>query len=150
MIEASPGSWPSGGPTWGTRSSPTKDAIQTLVGQLEEEPEGSWVALQGIGAIEPEVRVRDHRQPGPGSPGGPGLDLVPPPARPSPATPSTRDAALDALASGPTKGHDDAHLAGPGPSWPTTTPDAEVRDRANQLLGRFLGRRSPAASSPRP
>ena len=33
------------------------DALETLVGQLEEEPEGSWVALQGLGAVEPEVRA---------------------------------------------------------------------------------------------
>lgn len=34
-----------------------EDALETLVGQLEEEPEGSWVALQGLGAVEPEVRA---------------------------------------------------------------------------------------------
>src|SRR6202034_4319433 len=33
------------------------DALETLVSQLEEEPEGSWVALQGLGAVEPEVRA---------------------------------------------------------------------------------------------
>ena len=33
-----------------------EDASESLAEQLEEEPEGSWVALEGLGAIEPETR----------------------------------------------------------------------------------------------
>jgi hypothetical protein len=33
-----------------------EDAIGQLVEQIEGEPEGVWLALQGLGAVEPEVR----------------------------------------------------------------------------------------------
>ena len=32
-------------------------SLETLAEQLEEDPEGSWVALQGLSAVEPEVRA---------------------------------------------------------------------------------------------
>ena len=32
-------------------------SLDDLARQLEEEPDGSWLALQGLGAVEPEVRA---------------------------------------------------------------------------------------------
>ncbi len=94
-----------------------EDALETLVGQLEEEPEGSWVALQGLGAVEPEVRAEII-----GGlakfPTGPGLvnflRLLT-----FAHDPTTRAAALDALAGRAEL--DDEHRS-PGPRSPTTIP----------------------------
>ena len=106
------------------------DALDTLVEQLEEEPEGSWVALQGLGAVEPEVRAQiigglaDF-------PTGPGLiaflRLLT-----FAIDPTTRSAALGALA-GPAELDDEHRFA-----WAEIAhdhPDPEVRDRAIRLLG---------------
>lgn len=105
------------------------DPLETLVAQLEEEPEGSWVALQGIGAVEPEVRAEiiaglaDF-------PTGPGLvaflRLLA-----FAHDPTTRRAALDALLAGP---DDDSYRR----AWAEIGhdhPDPEVRDRALARIG---------------
>ena len=47
-------------------------ASDSLAAQLEEEPEGSWVALEGLGSIEPETR-REIIASLAESPSGPGL-----------------------------------------------------------------------------
>ena len=107
------------------------DALETLVGQLEEESEGSWVALQGLGAVEPEVRAEILEGLG-RSPTGPGLvsflrflsfahDQT------------TRLAALDALASD--ANDDDLTRRMAWASIAHDHPDAEVRDRARRHLG---------------
>ena len=106
-------------------------ALETLVGQLEEEPEGSWVALQGLGAVEPEVRaeiIGGLEK----APSGPGLvnflRLLG-----FAHDPTTRAAALDALAGGVTA-FDDEHLN----AWAGIAhdhPEPGVRDRATHLLG---------------
>jgi hypothetical protein len=107
-----------------------EDALETLVAQLEEEPEGSWVALQGLGAIEPEVRspiIEGLAN----APTGPGLvsflRLLS-----FAHEPTTRLAALDALAS--RAGFDDEHRL----AWAEIAhdhPDPLVRQRALRLLG---------------
>lgn len=104
-------------------------ALGTLVGQLEEEPEGSWVALQGIGAVEPEVRAEiiaglaDF-------PTGPGLvaflRLLA-----FAHDPTTRDAALDALDARP----DDAEHRAARAEIAHDHPDPKVRERARGRLG---------------
>ena len=48
------------------------EASDSLAAQLEEEPAGSWVALEGLGAIEPATR-REIIASLAGSPTGPGL-----------------------------------------------------------------------------
>jgi hypothetical protein len=105
------------------------EALETLVEQLEEEPEGSWVALQGLGAVEPEVRgaiLEGLAE----FPSGPGLisflrllcfahD------------PTTRNAALEALSG--RADFDDEHRF----AWGEIAhdhPDPKVRDRAIRLL----------------
>ena len=127
------------------------DALETLVGQLEEEPEGSWVALQGLGAVEPEVRSEIIAGLA-GFPSGPGLiaflRLLT-----FAHDPTTRAAALDALAG--RAEFDDEHRF----AWAEIAhdhPDPDVRDRASHLLepdpGRSiaeaLGR--PERANPRP
>ena len=112
-----------------------EDALGTLVGQLEEEPEGSWVALQALGAVEPEVRagiiegLADF-------PSGPGLvnflRLLA-----FSHDPTTRDAALGALAE--RADLDDEHRL----AWAEIAhdhSDPAVRDRAIRLLGPDPGR----------
>ena len=108
-----------------------EDALETLVGQLEEEPEGSWVALQGLGAVEPEVRAEIIEGLA-NAPSGPGLvnflRLLS-----FAHDPTTRAASLDALA-GSATAFDDEHLA----AWAEIAhdhPDPDVRDRATHLLG---------------
>ncbi len=105
------------------------EALETLVEQLEEEPEGSWVALQGLGAVEPEVRgeilagLAEF-------PSGSGLisflRLLS-----FAHDPTTRDAALEALAS--RADFDDEHRF----AWGEIAhdhPDPKVRERAIRLL----------------
>jgi hypothetical protein len=106
------------------------DGLDTLVEQLEEEPEGSWVALQGLGAVEPEVRAEIIGGLA-GFPTGPGLvaflRLLA-----FAHDPTTRDAALDALA-GRAELDDEHRFA-----WAEIAhdhPDPAVRDRARRLLG---------------
>ncbi len=48
------------------------DASDSLAAQLEEEPEGSWVALEGLGAIDPTTR-REIIASLADAPAGPGL-----------------------------------------------------------------------------
>jgi hypothetical protein len=105
------------------------EALETLVEQLEEEPEGSWVALQGIGAVEPEVRAAILEGLAE-FPSGPGLisflRLLS-----FAHDPTTRDAALDAL-SGRADFDDDHRYA-----WGSIAhdhPEKKVRERASQLL----------------
>jgi hypothetical protein len=107
-----------------------EDALETLVGQLEEEPEGSWVALQGLGAIEPEVRAEIIAGLA-RFPTGPGLVSV---LRllTFAHDPTTRFAALDALAG--RADLDEEHRF----AWAEIAhdhPDPDVRDRATHLLG---------------
>ncbi len=106
------------------------DGIETLVEQLEEEPEGSWVALQAIGAVEPAVRSEIIAGLA-NFPTGPGLiaflRLLA-----FAHDPTTRDAALDAL-SGRADLDDEHRLA-----WAEIAhdhPDPNVRDRAVRILG---------------
>jgi len=106
------------------------DALATLVEQLEEEPEGSWVALQGIGAVEPEVRAEivaglaDF-------PTGPGLvaflRLLA-----FAHEPTTRQSALDALAA---RADDEPEHRAAWASIALDHPDAGIRDRAFRRLG---------------
>jgi hypothetical protein len=112
-----------------------EDALETLVGQLEEEPEGSWVALQGLGAVEPEVRAGIIEGLA-AFPTGPGLvsflRLLA-----FAHDPTTRLAALDALAE--RADLDDEHRF----AWAEIAhdhPDPLVRDRAARLLGPDPGR----------
>ena len=49
-----------------------EDASDSLAAQLEEEPDGSWVALEGLGAIEPGTR-REIIASLADAPAGPGL-----------------------------------------------------------------------------
>ncbi len=105
------------------------EALETLVEQLEEEPNGSWVALQGLGAVEPEVRA-EILEGLADFPSGPGLisflrllsfahDRL------------TRDAALDALSG--RADFDDEHRY----AWGEIAhdhPDPKVRERAIRLL----------------
>ncbi len=107
-----------------------EDALETLVSQLEEEPEGSWVALQGLGAVEPEVRAQIIEGLG-RFPSGPGLvnflRLLT-----FAHDPTTRLAALDALAG--RADLDDEHRF----AWAEIAhdhPDPDVRGRAIHLLG---------------
>ncbi len=71
------------------------DALESLVAQLEEEPEGSWVASKGSGRSSPRPAPRSSpawrmSRPGPAWWRSSG-------SWPSPTTDSTRRAALDAL-----------------------------------------------------
>ena len=126
------------------------DALDMLVGQLEEEPEGSWVALQGLGAVEPEVRSEIIAGLA-GFPSGPGLVAflrLLTFAR----DPTTRAAALDALAGGATA-FDDEHIQ----AWAEIAhdhPDPDVRDRAIHLLGpdadRLISEALESPDRPRP
>ena len=107
-----------------------EDTLATLVGQLEQEPEGSWVALQGIGAVEPEVRAEILGGLA-GFPTSPGLvqflRLLA-----FAHDPTTRGAALDAL-SGRADLDDEHRLA-----WAEIAhdhPDPKVQERAIRLLG---------------
>jgi hypothetical protein len=105
------------------------EALETLVEQLEEEPEGSWVALQGIGAVEPEVRAAILEGLAE-FPSGPGLisflRLLS-----FAHDPTTRDAALDALSG--RADFDDEHRFAWG-SIAHDHPDKKVRERAIRLL----------------
>jgi len=106
------------------------DALATLVEQLEEEPEGSWVALQGLGAVEPEVRAEILGGLG-DFPSGPGLvaflRLLA-----FAHDPTTRVSALSALAS---RADDDALHRAAWASIALDHPEAGVRDRAYRRLG---------------
>jgi hypothetical protein len=105
------------------------DSLGTLVEQLEEEPEGSWVALQGLGSVEPEVRAEiieglaDF-------PTGPGLvaflRLLA-----FAHDPETRRAALEALA-----GRDDPEHRSAWGGIAHDHPIAEVRELARRRLGK--------------
>ncbi len=106
------------------------DGLETLVEQLEEEPEGSWVALQGIGAVEPEVRSEIIAGLA-NFPTGPGLiaflRLLS-----FAYEPTTRAAALNAL-SGRADLDDEHRFA-----WAEIAhdhPDPDVRERALRILG---------------
>ena len=107
-----------------------EDELETLVQQLEEEPEGSWVALQGIGAVEPDVRSEIIAGLA-NFPSGPGLIAflrLLAFAR----EPTTRLAALNALSD--RADLDDGHRF----AWAEIAhdhPDPDVRDRAARILG---------------
>ena len=105
------------------------DALEALAAQLEEEPEGSWVALQGIGAVEPEVRVEiiaglAESADGPGLVAFLRLLAF---AHDGP----TRLAAIDALAGRAT---DDADHRAAWASIARDHPDLEIRARARRRL----------------
>ncbi len=107
----------------------SEDPLGTLAAQLEEDPDGSWVALQGIGAVEPEVRAEIIA----------GLaDLATGPGLVSflrvlghAHDPTTRRAAINALIGG----HDDDEHRMAWAELARDHPDASVRDRSAQRLG---------------
>ena len=106
------------------------ESLEVLAAQLEEEPDGSWVALQGLGAIEPEVRAEIIAGLAE-LPGGPGLVAF---LRMLAFAhdPATRWAALDALDERP---KDDPAVVDAWRSIVGTHPDPGVVDRAEAWLG---------------
>ncbi|WP_435006230.1 HEAT repeat domain-containing protein [Tundrisphaera lichenicola] len=104
------------------------DALGMLVHQLEEEPEGSWVALQGLGSVEPEVRasiiegLADY-------PTGPGVVAFLRILTFS-HEPSMRQSACRTLVA-----RDDAEHRTAWAEIAHDHPDPEIRDRARRLLG---------------
>ena len=105
------------------------DASDTLAAQLEEEPDGSWVALEGLGAIDPATR-REIIASLADAPAGPGLVAflrILTHAHDD----STRAAALDALFD-PRRDDPDHRQA-----WADVAADhfdPRVRDRARRRL----------------
>ncbi|WP_435016873.1 hypothetical protein TA3x_004454 [Tundrisphaera sp. TA3] len=109
-------------------------SLEDLSDHLDDEPEGSWVALQALGAVEPEVAeeivagLAD-------APGGPGLVsflriLA------FAHEPRIRHAAISALAARPDD--DDDHRA----AWAEIAhdhPDPSIRERAARRLGPDAG-----------
>jgi hypothetical protein len=122
-------------------------SLDQLAEQLEEDPEGTWLALQGLAAIEPEIRpeiVAGLAR----APMGPGLigflRLLG-----FAHDPATRTAALDALASG---SRDDPELVAAWASIAADHPLADVSARARAWLGDRAGSAlaTQARSEPRP
>ncbi len=108
--------------------------LDQLADQLEGDPEGTWLALQGLGAVEPDVRpqiVAGLAR----APLGPGLieflRLLS-----FAHDPATRAAALDAL---DRPGGDDADLIAAWASIAAEHPVAEVSARARAWLGDRAG-----------
>jgi len=102
-------------------------SVDQLVEQLEDDPDGVWLALQGLAAVEPDVRAEIVAGlVSEGGPYGPGLTeflrLLA-----YAHDPATRAAALDAL----------ADVASPG-AWADLAlhhPDPDVSAEARQRLG---------------
>jgi hypothetical protein len=114
-------------------------SLELLVAQIEADPDDAWVALQGLGAVEPEIRAQIVAELG-RQPLGPGLIAF---LRilAFAHEPGTRSAALAALTAGP--------VAEPllGAAWVEIAadhPDPDVVARAHRWLG---GR---GDSAPRP
>lgn len=104
-------------------------SLEQLAEQLEGDPEGTWLALQGLGAVEPEIRPQIIEGLAQGSI-GPGLAeflrlLC------FAHDPPTRAAALDAL-SRPAETHE--HLVAVWESIAADHPDTEVVARAQGWL----------------
>ena len=119
-------------------------SLEDLAAQLEDEPDGSWVALQGLGAVEPEVRAEiiaglaDLE-------GGPGLveflRLLT-----FAHDPATRWAALDALDERP---QEDSAVVDAWRSIALAHPDRGVVERASRRLEGFgVGDFLPALRDP--
>jgi hypothetical protein len=109
-------------------------SLETLAAQLEEEPDGSWVALQGLSAVEPEVRAEIIAGLA-DLPGGPGLvsflRLLA-----FAHDPTTRWAALDALDDRP---DDDPGVRDAWRAIAETHPHPGVVERAREKLGDDVG-----------
>ena len=104
-------------------------SLEQLAEQLEGDPEGTWLALQGLGAVEPEIRpqIIEGLALGPIGPGlAEFLRLLC-----FAHDPPTRAAALDAL-SQPSENHE--HLVAVWESLAADHPDAEVVARAEDWL----------------
>ena len=104
-------------------------SLEQLAEQLEGDPEGTWLALQGLGAVEPEIRpqIIEGLALGPIGPGlAEFLRLLC-----FAHDPPTRAAALDAL-SQPGENHE--HLVAVWESIAADHPDAEVVARAEDWL----------------
>ena len=125
-------------------------SLEQLAEQLEREPGEAWLALQGLGAVEPEVRAEIVTGLA-DVPLGPGVVnflrlLV------YAHDPATRAAALDALEGGR---RDDPVLTLAWSSIAETPPAPEVAERARRWLGSSTalavaaGGRGPAQTSPR-
>src|SRR5207248_1104321 len=110
-------------------------SLDQLAAQIENDPEGLWLALQGLSAIEPEIRAQII--------GGlaqvveaPGPNLIEFLRLLNYAhEPATRAAALDALAGVPLD-DDDPKLVAAWASLAADPPDPEVSERARRWLGR--------------
>ncbi|WP_406693687.1 hypothetical protein V5E97_21890 [Singulisphaera sp. Ch08] len=104
-------------------------SLEQLAEQLEGDPEGTWLALQGLGAVEPEIRpqIIEGLAQGPIGPGlAEFLRLLC-----FAHDPPTRAAALEAL-SQPSETHE--HLVAVWESIAADHPDAEVVARAKDWL----------------
>lgn len=106
------------------------ESLDELAEQIEGDSEGRWLALQGLGAVEPEIRPQIIE----------GLARVP--IGPGLAEflrllcfahdPATRAAALDSLAQ---RDKDDPHAAAAWAALAADHPDPEVVARARKWLG---------------
>ncbi len=119
-------------------------SFEELAVQIEEEPDGSWLALQGLGAVEPEVRAEIIAGLGDQG-GGPGLveflRLLA-----FAHDPATRWAALDALEE---QSSDDPAVVAAWRSIARAHPDPGVAERASdQFEGRPGGASVPALREP--
>ena len=109
-------------------------SLEMLAEQLEDEPEGSWVALQGLGAVEPEVRAEIIAGLARG-PLGPGLISFLRLLAFS-QDPATRAAALQGLAG---RSEDHPALHGAWASIAADHPDPDVVSQALRRLGPGAG-----------
>lgn len=119
-------------------------SLEDLATQIKEEPDGSWVALQGLSAVEPEVRAEiiaglSELE------GGPGLveffRLLA-----FAQDPTTRSAALDALDGLP---KEDRTVVDAWRTIAVAHPDAGVVARASAHLARYAAESSvPALREP--
>jgi hypothetical protein len=105
-------------------------SLEDLADHLEDEPEGSWVALQALGAVEPEV-AEEIVSGLADAPGGPGLVsflriLA------FAHEPRVRDAAIAALAD---RAEDDAEHRAAWAEIAHDHPDPAIRERAVCRLG---------------
>lgn len=118
-------------------------SIEDLARQLEDDPDGPWLALQGLAAVEPEVRAEIIAGLADLSPGGPGLisffRLLA-----FAHDPSTRWAALEALEE---RSNDEPGVAEAWSSIAETHPDPAVAERSLARVGdRVIGRPSTRSS----
>jgi hypothetical protein len=118
-------------------------SLAQLAAQIEDEPEGLWLALQGLAAVEPEIRAEIiaglvHAEPA----GQPGTNLIEFLRLLSFAhDPATRAAALGALES-VTASLDDRRLAAAWAGIAAEHPDPEVARQARNRLEHGVSARS--------